>query len=89
MDAEVESVMASSQDQREEELQVITNSLSCKLSCVDSYGQIVINTLIKGLTISQCPLNETPSQKHFLIYNVWCECDIYYRIHFQLIIEAT
>ena len=39
MDAEVESVMASSQDQREEELQVITNSLSCKLSCVDSYGQ--------------------------------------------------
>ena len=34
MDAEVESVMASSQDQREEELQVITNSLSYKLSCV-------------------------------------------------------
>ena len=32
MDAEVESVMASSQDQREEELQVITNSLSYKLS---------------------------------------------------------
>ena len=31
MDAEVESVMASSQDQREEELQVITNSLSCKI----------------------------------------------------------
>ena len=39
MDAEVESVMASSQDQREEELQVITNSLSYKLGCVDSYGQ--------------------------------------------------
>ena len=39
MDAEVESVMASSQDQREEELQVITNSLSYKLSYVDSCGQ--------------------------------------------------
>lgn len=40
MDAEVESVMASSQDQREEELQVITNSLSYKLlGCVDSYVQ--------------------------------------------------
>ena len=50
--------------------------------------KIVINTLIKGLTISQCPLKETPSQKHFLIYNLWYECEIYCKIHFQLIIEA-
>ena len=27
--------------------------------------KIVINTLIKGLTISQCPLNETPSRNIF------------------------
>ena len=65
MDAEVESVMASSQDQREEELQVITNSLSCKLSCVDSYGQNCYIHTNQGLNNLSVPTQRNPLPETF------------------------